>query len=86
MYKILILVSNRNRITSSTINYTTTSKKISIDIYIQIKISYQKDFRLEINERKEMLALNRHRYDEIVQITNKALTVKLFFINIILLF
>jgi hypothetical protein len=31
-----------------------------------------------MNERKEMLALNRHRYDELVQITDKALTVRLF--------
>ena len=29
-----------------------------------------------MNERKEILALNRHRYDELVQITNKALTVR----------
>ncbi|CAF2997874.1 unnamed protein product [Rotaria sp. Silwood2] len=34
----------------------------------------QQELRLEINERKEMLALNRHRHDELIQITNKALT------------
>lgn len=28
-----------------------------------------------------MLALTRHRYDELVQMTNKALTVTLFIIN-----
>ena len=30
------------------------------------------EFRTEMNERKEMLALNRHRYDELIQLTNKA--------------
>ncbi|CAF0767907.1 unnamed protein product [Rotaria sordida] len=34
----------------------------------------QQELRLEINERKEMLTLNRCRYDELIQITNKALT------------
>ncbi|CAF1221919.1 unnamed protein product [Adineta ricciae] len=37
-------------------------------------LAQQQEFRLETNERKEILALNRHRYDELVQMTNKALT------------
>lgn len=34
-----------------------------------------------MTERKEILALNRHRYDELVQMTNKALMVTIFIHN-----
>ncbi|CAF3396534.1 unnamed protein product [Rotaria sp. Silwood1] len=34
----------------------------------------EQELRLEMNERKEILALNRHRHDELIQMTNKALT------------
>ncbi|CAF3620474.1 unnamed protein product [Adineta steineri] len=37
-------------------------------------ITQQQECRLDINERKEMLALIRHRYEELIQTTNKALT------------
>jgi hypothetical protein len=39
-----------------------------------------------MNERKEMLALNRQRYDELVQMTNNALTVSEFLLPIKTLF
>lgn len=37
--------------------------------------THQQDLRTEMNERKEILALSRHRYDELVQMSNKVLTV-----------
>ncbi|UJR33209.1 hypothetical protein I4U23_020664 [Adineta vaga] len=36
-------------------------------------LTQQQEFRSETNERKEMLALCRHRHDELIQMTNKAL-------------
>ncbi|CAF4597483.1 unnamed protein product [Rotaria socialis] len=48
--------------------------RTEVDSLRQQLTTQQQDFRSEMNERKEMLALNRYRYDELVQITNKALT------------